>query len=113
MNEVSKEVSAEWSSRQRYWQGQLGRLRLGAEPLGQQLLRYRNVSWALTIVPAVIAAIFVALFTAFGAAPIGWVLGGLVLFPIAAVAWMDYWKLKTRVAGYECERREFESRMRS
>jgi hypothetical protein len=36
----------EWQERERQWQRRLGRLRLGAEPIAEQLAKYRRVTWA-------------------------------------------------------------------
>ena len=49
----------------------LGRLRLGVEPLEEQLARYRRVTWGLTAVPAVIGADVPGLFAAFGGPDVG------------------------------------------
>jgi hypothetical protein len=94
-----------WSERERHWQRKLGRLRLGAEPLAEQLERYRRVTWALTIVPGVIALIFLALFTAFGQPLIGLALVLLLPAPIVAGAWLDFRRLQRLVTQYEQERR--------
>ncbi len=81
----------------------LGRLRLGAEPLPEQLARYRRVTWALTLVPGVIAAIFLSLFTAFGRPDVGLIVVSLVCAPIVLFAWIDQWILAARVRRYERE----------
>jgi hypothetical protein len=102
----------EWQARQEYWARELGRLRLGVEPLEEQLARYRRATWVLTTVSGGIAAIILALFTAFGAAQIGAGLAGLVWLPIVALAWLEYRRMKKNAARYESERRQFEQRAR-
>ncbi len=93
-----------WAERQRYWQRRLGRLRLGAEPLEEQLDRYRRVTLALTLVPAVIALMFVALFTAFGAPGTGLIVAGILYIPLVTLAWLDFARLRARAASYLRER---------
>jgi hypothetical protein len=102
--------ASSWAEREAYWRRKLGRLKLGVEPLAEQLDRYWRVTWALTIVPAAMAAMFLALFAAFRAVGVGLAIVGLILVPVVAVAWVDYFRLKNRAARYESERREFESR---
>ena len=96
---------ADWADRQRRWARKLGRLRLGAEPLGIQLARCRRVTWVLTAVAATVALMFVALFAAFGRPGVGAVVAGVLLGPVAAIAWLDYAILSRRASAYERERR--------
>jgi hypothetical protein len=100
-------ASDDWAERERYWQRKLGRLRLGAEPLAEQLERYRRVTWALTIVPGAIGLMFVALFAAFGAPVLGLTIAGLLLGPIVLFAWLEYARLRRRVRDYDRDRRRF------
>ncbi|HEX8199916.1 MAG TPA: hypothetical protein VF590_05475 [Isosphaeraceae bacterium] len=99
-----------WAERERYWRRRLGRIRLGAEPLEQQLARWRRVTWALTAVSALIAAMFVALFAAFRAPAIGAIVAGVLLLPIVVAAWLEDGSRRRRVAAYLRERRDFEER---
>jgi len=92
-----------WQARQRYWQRKLGRLRLGVEPLPEQLVRYRRVTWMLTAVPLVIALMFVSLFAAFRRPEIGLILAAILLLPIVIFAWLEYGLLVLRVARYTRE----------
>src|SRR4051812_45624771 len=98
-NERSSEESHQ-DTRRRYWRRKLGRLRLGVEPLEEQLARYRRVTWMLTAVPAGIGLMFVALFAAFRRPDVGLWLAGLLLAPIVIVAWIDYGVLRWRVTRY-------------
>ncbi len=91
------------SERERDWQRKLGRLRLGAEPLRDQLERYRRVTWALTVVPAILSLMFVALFAAFRAPLLGLGVAAVLLLPVVGFAWLDYWILKRKVIHYEVD----------
>lgn len=106
MNRRSEPDSG-WPARQRYWQRKLRRLRLDAEPVGEQLARYRRVTWVLTAVTLGIASMLVALFAAFHRADIGLVLAGVLFAPVVALAWLDYGVLALRAARYERERHAF------
>jgi hypothetical protein len=97
----SQPVSEEaWQARQRYWQRKLRRLRLGAEPVGVQLARYRRVTWMLTAVPLAIGLMFVALFAAFERPDIGLIVAAVLLLPIVVLAWLEYGLLALRAARY-------------
>src|SRR5690349_11455491 len=100
-------TSEEWVERDRRWRRKLGRLKLGVEPLAEQLERYRRVTWALTVVPGIIGLMFLALFTAFRAPGTGAIVAGVLLLPIPLLAWLDYARLVRRVARYEEERRAY------
>jgi hypothetical protein len=103
-------VEAQWQARQRVWERKLRRLRLGAEPIGEQLARYRRATWMLTAVPLVIGAMFVGLFAAFDRPDIGLILASILLLPIVAIAWIDYGLLHRRATRYLRERAEYEGR---
>ena len=60
-----EDLEARWRLREAYWRRKLGRLRLGVEPIEEQLARYRRVTWALTAVPSVLAVMFLTLFWVF------------------------------------------------
>ena len=45
----------EWDARLRYWSRKLGRLRLGVEPIDEQVARYRRATMMLSAIAAVIA----------------------------------------------------------
>jgi hypothetical protein len=92
------EVESRWRRREDQWRRKLGRLRLGVEPIEEQLTRYRRVTWGLTVVPASLAAMFLTLFTVFGRPEVGLILVIILLLPIILGAWMDYglWSWRAR-----------------
>ena len=89
-----------WQDRQRYWRRKLGRLRLGVEPLDEQLARYRRVTWMLTAVPFAIGLMFLGLFAAFGRPGIGLIVAAVLFAPLVVIAWVDYAILRWRVGRY-------------
>ncbi|MGC8640131.1 MAG: hypothetical protein ACP5XB_09680 [Isosphaeraceae bacterium] len=93
-----------WQERQRHWARKLGRLRLGVEPLEEQLARYRRVTWSLTIVSGAMALMFLTLFSAFSRPDIGLMVAGLLFLPIGLGPWLGYWRLERRAAAYQAER---------
>jgi len=96
-----------WRARQGYWRRKLGRLRLGVEPLDEQLARYRRVTWMLTAVPTGIGLMFVGLFAAFDRPDVGLVVAAILLVPVVVVAWIDYGLLRLRVARFLREQSRF------
>src|SRR3954454_3916286 len=94
------ESDAAWLDRERYWRRKLGRLRLGVEPLEEQLARYRRVTWMLTAVPLIIGLMFLGLFTAFRRPDVGLVVASILLLPIVVIAWIDDALLRRRAARY-------------
>ncbi len=101
------DLETRWREREAWWRRKLGRLRLGVEPLDEQVARYRRVTWALTVVPAILAIMFVALFTAFGRPDIGLVLVVILLMPIVLGAWLNQALLAHRARRYLAEVEEF------
>jgi hypothetical protein len=77
-----EDFESRWRLRENQWRRKLGRLRLGVEPIEEQLSRYRRVTWVLTAVPAVIGLMFLILFTIFGRPDIGVIVDGIILLPI-------------------------------
>jgi hypothetical protein len=104
---AQRDLDSRWRQREAWWQGKLGRLRLGVEPLEEQLARYRRVTWALTIVPGFIAAVLVSLFAAFGRADIGFVVILILFLPIVAREWLDHVILTQRARCYREERANY------
>jgi hypothetical protein len=94
--------------RERYWRQRLGRLQLGVEPLEEQLARLRLVTWVLSLVPAGIGILIIAIFTAFRRPDLGLLLAALLVVPIVVLAWMDFARLKRAAADYEAERQTLE-----
>jgi hypothetical protein len=102
------ELETRWSVRERKWALWLGRLRLGVEPLEEQLTRLRRTTWALAIVPGIIALIVLTLFTVFGRPDIGLVVILILFAPMILFPWVGYARLKRRAALYLAERAIFE-----
>jgi hypothetical protein len=99
----AKDRDAHWSAREAYWRRKLGRLRLGVEPIEEQLAHYRRVTWALTAVPAALGVFFFTLFAVFGYPLIGLVLDAIVLLPIVLGAWADHALMTLRARRYRAE----------
>jgi hypothetical protein len=104
------DVSGDWAARERYWRRKLGRLRLGAEPLAEQLMRYRRATWVLTDICAVLALIFFGLFAAFRRPDVGAILAVVLLGPIVALAWLDHILMARRAARFTRELQEHQNR---
>jgi hypothetical protein len=104
---TESDLETRWRKREACWRRKLGRLRLGVEPLEEQVARYRRVSWALTVVPSILAIMFVALFTAFGRPDIGLILIAILLLPIVLGAWIDQALLARRARRYLAELEEY------
>jgi hypothetical protein len=103
------DLDRRWRDRQAHWARRLGRLKLGAEPIEEQLARYRRVTWGLLIVPGVMALIFLSLFTVFGRPDIGLIVFLLFFAPIALFSWLGYWSLARNAAAYAAEEARFEA----
>jgi hypothetical protein len=103
----SSDLDARWRLRENEWRRKLGRLRLGVEPIEEQLARYRRVTWALTLIPAVLGLMFFVLFTVFGRPDIGLVLISTLVAIIGLGAWLDHALLARRAGQYLAERAEY------
>jgi hypothetical protein len=103
------ELEDRWRAREREWARKLGRLRLGVEPLDEQLARYRRVTWGLVLVPGIIALMVLTLFSVFGRPDIGLIVVVILFVPMMAFAWLGFRKLERRAAAYLAERAAFES----
>ncbi len=97
------QLESRWRDRKNYWRRKLGRLRLGVEPIDEQLAKYRRVTWGLTAVPSVLAVMFFTLFTVFGRPDVGLILVAILLLPIILGAWLDYALLSRRARQYLVE----------
>jgi hypothetical protein len=94
---------SEW---ERAWRKKLGRLRLGVEPLRDQLAKYRRATIGMTIVPTFLAIFITTLFTAFGRPAIGLIVSAILFLPVVVFAWLEFARLERLVARYESELRE-------
>ena len=101
------DLESRWRLRENQWRRKLGRLRLGVEPIEEQLARYRRVTWALTAVPSLLGLMFLTLFTVFGRPDIGVIFDAIVLLPIVIGAWLDYALLARRATRYLGELSEY------
>jgi hypothetical protein len=97
------ELESRWRHRENQWRRKLGRLRLGVEPIEEQLARYRRVTWSLTVIPFVLAVMFLTLFTVFGRPDVGLILVSILLLPIILGAWLDYALLSWCARRYAVE----------
>jgi hypothetical protein len=98
------DLETRWRLRENQWRGELGRIRLGVEPIEEQLARYRRVTWALTVLPLISGLMFFSLFTVFGRPLIGLCLAAILLVSIGLGAWLDYALLARRAGRYLGER---------
>src|ERR1039457_4354291 len=101
------DLETRWSARRTYWARKLGRLRLGVEPIEEQLARYRRVTWVLTAVPGFVSAFILVLFTVFQRPDIGLIVAALLFLPIAAGAWIGHALLVSRGRRYLVERDDY------
>ena len=97
--------SGDWAERQAYWSRRLGRIRLGAEPLNDQLARLRLVTIVASLVILFIGLFMFMLFLVFGRADIGAIVAAVAIVPLAGLAWYEDWKMHHRVRQYEEELR--------
>jgi hypothetical protein len=104
---TAEDLEANWRAREVYWRRKLGRLRLGVEPIEEQLARYRRVTWVLTAVPAALAVFFFTLFAVFGYPLVGLVFDAVILLPIVLGAWADYALMAFRARCYGAEADRF------
>ncbi len=101
------ELETRWAARRKHWARTLGRVRLGVEPIEEQLARYRLVTWVLTAVPGFVAAFILVLFAVFRRPDIGLIVAGLLFLPIAIGAWVGHALLVSRARHYLAERDEY------
>jgi hypothetical protein len=101
------DLESRWQARQNQWRRKLGRLRLGVEPIEEQLARYRGVTVVLTVVSSALGLMFLALFSVFGRPDIGLIFDAIILLPIIIVAWLDYALLASRARRYLAELDEY------
>ena len=94
---------------QRVRRRKLGRLRLGVEPIEEQLTRYRRVTWVLTAVPAFLSTFLFCLFAVFSRPDVGLVVAALLFLPICSGAWLGYLGLTRRARRYMAELNDYNS----
>ncbi|GAC1448526.1 MAG: hypothetical protein NVSMB9_31810 [Isosphaeraceae bacterium] len=104
------EGDPQWDARLIYWRRKLGRIRLGVEPVEEQLAKYRRVTLLLSAIPLGIGLIILALFSAFRRPDVGLVVDLFLILPIVALAWIDHAVLRFRVLRYLKELRTHEER---
>ena len=80
------DLESRWQARQNQWRRKLGRLRLGVEPIEEQVARYHGVTVVLTVVSSALGLMFLALFSVFGRPDIGLIFDAIILLPIIVVA---------------------------
>lgn len=93
-----------WEARMIFWQRKLGRVRLGVEPVEEQVNRYQRVTWVLTALSACVALMIVALFSAFRRPDVGIIVAIIMFVPVVTTAWIDHGLLRLRVARFARER---------
>jgi hypothetical protein len=101
-------TETEWAERRRYWARKLGRIRLGVEPVEEQLAKYRRVNLVLTGLSFLVGVMFLALFSAFGRPAVGLILGAVLFVPVWVISWLDFALLSSRVKRYLRESKAFE-----
>lgn len=103
-----RDVLRDWPERERRWRRKLGRIRLGAEPIAEQVQKYLRVTWALTAVCCGVALIFLALFAAFRAPLLGLGVAAILLGPVVLSSWVGFARMRSRAARYLREKEEVE-----
>ena len=81
------------------WRRRLGRIRLGAAPVEQQLEKYRRSTIALMIVLACIGTFLFVLFVCFRRPDIGLGVAAAVAVPAGLLSLLEYRKLARRSHG--------------
>jgi hypothetical protein len=106
------ELEEKWSSAQRQWRRRLGRLRLGVEPIEEQVERYRRVSLTLMAVQGFMALFFFTLFSVFGRPDIGLVVVAVLFVPMIVSSWLGFKRMQWRANTYQVELAAFEEEKR-
>ena len=92
------------NGRELYWRKRLRRLRFGAEPLAEQVAKYRRVTIVLSSVAGGVAVLFLMIFAAFHRPDIALILDAILFLPVVAFSWFDFLRLARGVRAYEAER---------
>ena len=94
------DLATTWPQRERLWARELGRVRIGVEPIPEQVAKYRRVTVVVTIVAGGIGTMILALFLAFRAPWAGLIVSGGLFGPVILSAWIGQWRLEARAASY-------------
>jgi hypothetical protein len=87
-------------ARAAYWRRRLGRIKLGVEPIPEQVERHRKVAVVFSAIATGIALMFVALFSAFRQPLVGVALGLILMGPLILICWLDFLRLRSRATAY-------------
>lgn len=96
-------------ARAAYWRKRLGRIKLGVEPIPDQIERYRRVTVVFTAVAGGISLMFLALFSAFRQPLVGLLLALILMGPLILICWLDFLRLRSRALAYLREQEELAS----
>lgn len=107
-----REAAANWPERERQWRIALGRIKLGVEPVADQLEKYRLVTWTLSFVAGGMGTILFALFCAFRHPFIGLAVAGGLFGPVIVSAWIGFARLESLASRYLREREEVDRLLR-
>ncbi len=102
------ELDERWKASERRWVSRLGRLRLGVEPVEEQLARHRRAAWLLALVPSGIALMVLSLFTAFGRPDIGLAVVLILFAPMIVSPLVGFARLQRRARAYLDDRAKYE-----
>ncbi|WP_169981185.1 hypothetical protein [Tautonia rosea] len=96
--------SPDWPARKRDWQRRLPRLRLEAEPIEEQIDRYRRATIALSVVTMMVAGMVLVLFTVFGAPWFGLLVSLVPAGTVISAAWRSHQQLRSGARKYLLDR---------
>jgi len=86
------------------WQRKLRPIRVGAEPILDQLRRRFQAMLLMTGLTSMIALMMLAIFAGFGRPDVGLGVAGLIVLPVTSWIWLDYLLLRSRTFAYWRER---------
>ncbi len=95
----------DWAAREKEWRKRLRRIRFGVESVDVQVQKLRRVTVALTVVAAIVATMFLAIFLAFRRPDIGLVVIAVIFGPIVGLAWREQKRLEAGVQDYLAEKK--------
>lgn len=88
------------------WRVRLARLSPYAVDIENQLERLYRLTIALTVVPGIMAAIILSLFTLFGRPDIGLIAISVIFGPMIGLAWWDYRRIARQARIYLASRND-------